>query len=71
MVKKEKCIFLGESVEYLGHRVDKHGLHTVPEKMRAIVEAPHPKTVQELISFLGLKLLQVQPQLGIINSPIK
>ena len=52
--KKEKCTFLGESVKYLGHRVDKHGLHTVPEKVRAIVEAPHPKTVQELTSFLSL-----------------
>ena len=52
--KKEKCTFLGESVEYLGHRVDKHGLYTVQEKVRAIVEAPHPKTVQELTSFLGL-----------------
>ena len=38
---------------YLGHRVNKHGLHTVPEKVR---EAPHPKNVQELTcrSFLGL-----------------
>ena len=52
--KEEKCTFLGESVKYLGHRVDKHGLHTVPEKVRAIVEAPHPKTVQELGLFLGL-----------------
>ena len=52
--KKEKCTFLGESVKYLGHRVDKHGLYTVPEKVRAIVEAPHPKTVQELTSFLTL-----------------
>ena len=38
---------------YLGHRVDKHGLHTVPEKVR---EATHPKNVQEnkYRSFLGL-----------------
>ena len=34
--------------------MDKHGLHTVPEKVRAIVEAPHPKTAQELTSFFGL-----------------
>ena len=34
--------------------MDKHGLYTVQEKVRAIVEAPHPKTVQELTSFLGL-----------------
>ena len=52
--KKKNTHFFGESVKYLGHRVDKHGLHTVPEKVRAIVEAPHPKTAQELTSFFGL-----------------
>ena len=71
MVKKEKCTFLGESVEYLGHKVDKHGLHTVPEKMRAIVEAPHPKTVQELVSFLGLlNYYKFNPNLASLIHPL-
>ena len=42
------------SVEYLGHRIDAEGLHAMPSKLQAIVQAPAPKNVQELRSFLGL-----------------
>ena len=38
-LKKSKCVFLNPSVEYLGHVVDKTGLHPSPEKLRAIKEA--------------------------------
>ena len=41
-------------VEYLGHRVDAEGLHTLDTKVAAIQQAPSPKDVQELCSFLGL-----------------
>ena len=53
-MKKAKCTFMQESVEYLGHRVDAEGLHTTSEKLEAIVKAPEPSNVQELRSFLGL-----------------
>ena len=53
-VKQKKCEFLKESVEYLGHKVDAQGLHTLPSKLTAIVEAPEPRNVHELRSFLGL-----------------
>ena len=53
-VKQNKCEFLKDSVEYLGHKVDAEGLHTLPTKVAAIVEAPEPQNVQELRSFLGL-----------------
>ena len=53
-LKKEKCEFLKSSVEYLGHRIDAEGLHAMPSKLQAIVQAPAPKNVQELRSFLGL-----------------
>lgn len=53
-VKKEKCSFLCESVEYLGHVIDRYGLHAAPDKLKAIVDAPAPTNVQELRSFLGL-----------------
>ena len=41
-LKQKKCDFLKPAVEYLGHGVDKHGLHTLPSKVKAIVEAPEP-----------------------------
>lgn len=53
-LKLKKCDFLKPAVEYLGHGVDQHGLHALPSKVKAIVEVPEPKSVQELPSFLGL-----------------
>ena len=42
------------SVECLGYLIDAEGLHTTPEKVAAIVNAPEPKNTTELRSFLGL-----------------
>ena len=53
-LKRSKCSFLQSSIEYLGHRVDAEGLHPTTDKLRAVVEAPTPKNIQELRSFLGL-----------------
>lgn len=53
-VKLSKCKFFQSSVEYLGHRIDKEGLHPTDEKVAAIVKAPKPNNVTELKSFLGL-----------------
>ncbi len=36
------------SVEYLGHRIDAQGFHPIAEKVRAVLEAPSPKSVTEL-----------------------
>lgn len=53
-LKKSKCTFMAQTVEYLGHQVDQHGIRPLPEKVEAITKAPVPKNVQELRSFLGL-----------------
>ncbi len=53
-MKQSKCAFLQASTEYLGHRVDAEGLHTLPSKVEAIINAPEPTNVQQLRSFLGL-----------------
>ena len=50
----KKCIFLTKQVVYLGLRVDGDGLHPVQEKISAIKNAPVPKNVSELRSFLGM-----------------
>ena len=52
--KKSKCRFLVSSVSYLGYRLDGEGLHPLPEKVKAIQDAPTPKNVSELKSYLGL-----------------
>ena len=49
--RKEKCVFLAKTVEYLWHRVDSNGLHTLTSKVAAITKAPKPRNVQGLRSF--------------------
>ena len=54
VLEKEKCFFFKDQVEYLGHIVDALGVHTTPDKLQAVKEAPTPKNVSQLRSFLGL-----------------
>ena len=53
-MKKSKCFFMQDSMEYLGHRVDAEGLQASPKKVEAIDKAPQPRSVQQLRSYLGL-----------------
>ena len=53
-LRKDKCVFMAPSVAYLGHRIDAQGLHPLPDKVRAIQEAPRPRNVSKLKSYLGL-----------------
>ncbi|XP_054828347.1 uncharacterized protein K02A2.6-like [Eublepharis macularius] len=53
-VKREKCQFAVESVEFLGFLIDAAGIHPTPAKVRAIKSAPPPGSKKELQSFLGL-----------------
>ena len=53
-LKKLKCRFMQDSVTFLGHKIYANGIHPLPEKVRAICEAPTPKTVSELKAYLGL-----------------
>ncbi len=53
-LNKSKCKFEQSSVEYLGHVIDEKGLHPTREKLDAIRDAPAPKDVSALKSFLGL-----------------
>ena len=52
-LKRSKCRFLQDSVEYLGHVIDRNGLHTSSDKVEAVLKAPRPKNVRELQAFLG------------------
>ena len=50
-VKQEKCMFLQTSVKYLGHRIDAAGLHALKDKVKAVKEAPTPKSVHQLKAY--------------------
>ena len=45
---------MAPSVTYLGYRLDAEGLHPLTDKVKAIEEAPAPRNVTELKSYLGL-----------------
>lgn len=53
-LKKEKCQFAQESVQFLGHVIDAQGVHAVEEKVRQIENLPRPTDVSQLRSYLGL-----------------
>ena len=53
-LKKEKCVFIVPSMEYLGHSINKEGLQPTADKVRAITEPPQRTNVSELKAFLGL-----------------
>ena len=45
---------MAPSVSYLGHKIDAEGLHPLSDKLQAVKEAPTPRNVSELKSYLGL-----------------
>ena len=51
---RTKCKFMLPSVEYLGYHISGEGISPTKEKRRAIVDAPVPKDISQLKSFLGL-----------------
>ena len=53
-VKRSECEFMKESVTYLGHRIDAEGLHPLPDRVRAMKDAPTPDSVSKLKSYLGI-----------------
>ena len=53
-LRREKCEFLQEEVDFLGYRMNKDGLHPDKGKVDAINNAPRPENVSQLKSFLGL-----------------
>ena len=52
-LNRAKCVFMAPEVVYLGFRIDSVGLHPVKEKIEAIANAPAPRDITELRSYLG------------------
>ncbi|XP_026314449.1 LOW QUALITY PROTEIN: uncharacterized protein K02A2.6-like [Hyposmocoma kahamanoa] len=53
-LRKEKCEFFKNEITYLGYVIDRNGIRKSSDKVKAIVEAPRPKNLSQLQSFLGL-----------------
>jgi hypothetical protein len=52
--KLGKCTFYQRQIHYFGHIVSEEGIVVDPEKIEEIKSLPMPKTVLEVISFMGL-----------------
>ena len=69
----EKCEFSKSSLTFLGHVVDKHGVHPDPQKTDAISNMEPPKNVTELRRFLGMvnQLGKFTPRLAELTHPLR
>ncbi|PIK55509.1 hypothetical protein BSL78_07590 [Apostichopus japonicus] len=53
-LKEEKCDFLRESVHFLGHVIDAHGVHKSTAKVDQINAMQEPTDIGQLRSYLGM-----------------
>ena len=53
-LKRNKCLFAQESVEYLDHIISKDGIDSNLEKICAMIAWSTPTTLKQLREFLGL-----------------
>ena len=53
-LKKQTCEFLLDEVEYLGCKINQHGISPSDAKVAAIQKAPNPTNKTQLRAFLGL-----------------
>ncbi|XP_058775591.1 uncharacterized protein LOC131649859 [Vicia villosa] len=53
-VKLSKCVFAAPQIDYLGHIISASGVAPDPEKVKAILEWPQPRSLSTLRGFLGL-----------------
>lgn len=53
-VSWDKCQFCRSELRYLGYVVDVNGLHADPEKVKAMLQLPCPKSVREVRRILGV-----------------
>jgi hypothetical protein len=54
VINADKCVFGAPSIHFLGHRVTAGGVTPLPTYVSAVLDFPHPNTVNELQGFLGL-----------------
>ncbi len=53
-INPAKCVFATAVVEFLGHRVDQHGVRPLQRHVQTISDFPPPQDVKQLQQFLGM-----------------
>ncbi|CAH8497738.1 unnamed protein product [Dicrocoelium dendriticum] len=72
-LKAEKCLFNAPELQFLGHVISRSGILPSDENIRAISEAPTPKNLTELKSFLGMCSynLRYLPDFATVADPLR
>jgi hypothetical protein len=52
-LRKSKCFFVKQSIDFLGYNVTEQGIHPIARKLNPILNAPSPQGKKSLQSFLG------------------
>lgn len=53
-IKRSKCEFMVDEIDFLGYRLTKEGISPQPKKVEAVLKAPAPSSLQELRAYLGM-----------------
>ena len=70
-LRREKCVFMAPSVVYLRYRIDAQGLHPMPDKVKAVMDAPQPTTVTDLVLFRTVNYYgKFLPNISTILAPL-
>ncbi|KII63791.1 Transposon Ty3-I Gag-Pol polyprotein [Thelohanellus kitauei] len=54
VINLDKCLFGQEVIDFLGYRISKSGVTTLPDKVKVIQEFVKPSTTKQLQEFIGL-----------------
>lgn len=54
LVRRDKCSFGQQRVNYLGHFIEQNGVDVDPAKIQAMLAWPRPSNIKALQGFLGL-----------------
>lgn len=71
-VKKEKCLFLKNEIQLLGHIISAAGIKKIPAKVEKILKIENPSNTKEVKSLMGILNFYSKfiPNMATIMSPI-
>jgi transposase InsO family protein len=72
-LNRKKCLFSQTSVKFLGHVIDKDGIHPDIDKTKAIVDFPEPQNQSDIRRLNGMlnQLMKFIPNLATLTAPIR
>ncbi|BES87325.1 Hypothetical Protein NTJ_00130 [Nesidiocoris tenuis] len=72
-VNREKCQFFKSSISYLGYVIEQNSVKKCPQKVKSILDAPKPSSVDEIRRFLGMITYYAKliPNLSTLTYPLR